>query len=170
VTVAYPEKLLGQDERVVLHLHPHWKVLVWPVFVLIVAAGGGAFGIALISTAWLQIAIAVVAVLLILFLSLRPFLRWKTTHFVFTTHRVLTRYGILSRAGRDIPLSRVNDVSFQHNLWERMLGCGTLVIESAGEHGQLVLSEIPHVESVQATLTQLREEYEQRDRDEPNER
>jgi hypothetical protein len=32
------------------------------------------------------------------------------------------------------------------------------VVESAGEHGQLVLTEIPHVEHVQSTLYQLVED------------
>ena len=34
-----------------------------------------------------------------------------------------------------------------------MLGCGTLVVESAGERGQLVLRDIPHVEEVQRGST-----------------
>jgi len=37
-----------------------------------------------------------------------------------------------------------------------------LVIESAGEHGQLVLNEIPDVEKVQATLFQLVEDEQAR--------
>ena len=36
----------------------------------------------------------------------------------------------------------VNDVTFEHSsLLERLLRCGTLVVESAGERGQLVLRE-----------------------------
>ena len=40
--MAYPEKILADDERVVEHLHPHWITLVpatlW--FVVICAAAG----------------------------------------------------------------------------------------------------------------------------------
>ena len=39
---------------------------------------------------------------------------------------------------------------------------GRLVIESAGEHGQLVLNEIPSVAKVQATLFQLVEDEQAR--------
>jgi hypothetical protein len=46
-------------------------------------------------------------------------------------------------------------VSFHHNFFERLLGTGVLVIESAGEHGQVTLNEIPHVEKVQSQLYQL---------------
>ena len=57
-----------------------------------------------------------------------------------------------------MPLSRLNDVSFEHNVIERMLGCGTLIVESAGERGQLTLSDIPKVEVVQRTLYRLSED------------
>ena len=55
----------------------------------------------------------------------------------------------------DIPLSRVTDVSFRKGVLDRLLGSGTLVVESAGEHGELALTEIPHVERVSALLFQL---------------
>jgi uncharacterized membrane protein YdbT with pleckstrin-like domain len=61
----------------------------------------------------------------------------------------------LSRQGHDIPLQRINDVSFAHNWFERILRCGTLTVESAGERGQIVLKDIPHVEDVQRDLYEL---------------
>jgi uncharacterized membrane protein YdbT with pleckstrin-like domain len=156
--VAFPERLLAADEEVVLHLHPHWKQLILPVLVFLVVAGLGGFGAATVTVPAVQLGIAVVAVLLILWFTVRPAVVWAATHFVVTTHRVLLREGVLSRSGRDVPLARINDVSFEHTLFERMLGCGTLVVESAGERGQLVLADIPHVESVQSTLYQLVED------------
>jgi hypothetical protein len=48
-------------------------------------------------------------------------------------------------------------VTFSHNVLERMLGCGTLVVESAGERGQVQLTDVPHVEQVQRTLYELAE-------------
>src|SRR5260370_901143 len=81
-----------------------------------------------------------------------PVLRWRTTTYERGTRRLRMRAGILSRSGRDIPLNRVNDVSFSHGPIDRMLGCGKLVVESAREHGQLVLTESPHGESVQSAL------------------
>jgi hypothetical protein len=46
-------------------------------------------------------------------------------------------------------------VSFAHNWFERILRCGTLTVESAGERGQIVLKDIPHVEDVQRDLYEL---------------
>ena len=91
-----------------------------------------------------------------------PLLRWSTTSYELTTRRLRLRRGILSREGRDFPLIRISDVSFSHGLLDRILGCGRLVVESAGEHGQLVLTEIPRVADVQSTLFQLVEDEQAR--------
>jgi membrane protein YdbS with pleckstrin-like domain len=72
------------------------------------------------------------------------------------------RHGVLTRRGRDIPLARINDVSFEKGPLDRLLGCGRLVVESAGEHGQIVLTEIPHVETVHSTLFRLVEDEQRR--------
>jgi hypothetical protein len=59
-------------------------------------------------------------------------------------------------------MSRVNDVSFSHTVVERLFGSGTLVIESAGERGQVTLTDVPHVEAVQREIYQLVEDEAQR--------
>lgn len=156
--MGFPENMLVEDEQVALSLHPHWKRLVGAVIVSVLVVGLAAFGIVVTPWPVVQYVIAGVAVLLLLLYPLRRFLSWVTTHYVFTTRRILLRSGILSRSGRDIPMDRINDVSFEHNLLERLLGCGTLIIESAGEHGQIVLRDIPRVEQTQSTLYQLVEE------------
>ena len=68
---------------------------------------------------------------------------------------MVTRVGVLTRTGRDVPLTRVNDVSFTETLLERVLRCGTLTVESAGERGQVVLTDVPRVAEVQRTLYEL---------------
>jgi uncharacterized membrane protein YdbT with pleckstrin-like domain len=149
--------VLTKDEKVVLHLHPHWKVMVRPVFVLLVAIAGVIFAAIAVSSNVVLLGIGVVAVVLVAWLSFWPWIKWRTTHYVFTTERVIMREGVFARDGRDIPLNRVNDVSFSHNFIERLLGCGKLTIESAGERGQIVLDDIPKVEKVQSQLYELTE-------------
>jgi uncharacterized membrane protein YdbT with pleckstrin-like domain len=151
--VGFPRRLLGDDEEVVLDLHPHWKRLVLPAVALVAIVGLASYVVFLIPAGTVRTparwAVVVVAALAVLRLSVWPWLRWLTTRYVLTTHRVVVREGVFARSGRDVPLTRVNDVSFHHSLLERMLGCGTLTIESAGEHGQVVLPHVPSVERVQ---------------------
>ena len=155
--MAYPAKLLGEGEEVVLDLHPHWKRLVLPVLVLLVVAAAYGFLLALVQDGTARLVVGVLALVLLLWQVLVPFLRWRTTLFVVTTRRVVVRQGVLSRSGRDVPMSRINDVTFSKDLLERLLGCGTLVVESAGERGQVVLTEVPDVEQVQRTIYDLAE-------------
>lgn len=155
--MAYPDELLVEGERVVLHTRPHWKMLVLPVLVFLVVVGAAAFLAALVSAqSWAlvaRVALAVVGAVLVGRFTVLPFVRWRTTHFVVTTRRVLVREGVLSRSGMDIPMSRINTVQFRHTVAERMLGCGTLVIESASDE-PLEFTDVPAVEKVHSLLYQ----------------
>ena len=158
--MPYPDKLLADDEQIVEHLHPHWITLVpatlW--FLAICAAAGLGIGYAPSSGtahAVLVIAIIVVGLILLVWLAFAPWMRWRTTHYVFTTHRVLIRTGVMRHIGRDIALQRINDVAFSQSLWDRIVKAGTLTIESAGEHGQEDLHNIPRSNEMQQTLNRL---------------
>ena len=162
--MAYPEKILATDEEVAEHLHPHWITLVRPVFWFLAICAAGGAGLAAVSNldgtghSILLVAIIVVGVVLLCWLSLAPWVRWRTTHYVFTTHRVLIRRGAFHHMGRDISLQRINDVGFSQTLWDRIVKAGTLSIESAGENGQETLHDIPNSEAMQQTLNQLIEQ------------
>ncbi len=160
--MAYPRNLLSDDERVELELHPHWKALVAPVLSLLVTVPVASFVAAKMPPGAaqlpLRVGISAVAVGVLLVLTFMPFLRWITTHYVVTDRRLITRSGIIARSGRDMPLIRINDISFAHTVLERILRCGTLVVESAGERGQLTLVDVPGVEFVQRRLYELADE------------
>ncbi|MGH3219290.1 MAG: PH domain-containing protein [Streptosporangiaceae bacterium] len=157
---------LADDEQEVLRLHPHWKTLIRPLLVAIVVVAAALVIVAVIpsgkAAAVERLAVAVVAILALMLWLAVPLLRWRTTVYELTTRRLRVRSGIVTRHGRDIPLARINDVSFEKGLLDRLLGSGRLVVESAGEHGQILLNEIPHVEYVHATLFRLVEEEQRR--------
>ena len=166
-----PKRLLADDENVVMALRPHWKEMVGPVLVLLVTSPVATYLATIVpegsAQKWLRLAVLVVAVLVVLRFVIWPFLKWLTTSYIVTDRRIITRVGVVARTGRDMPISRVNDVTFSHSgLLERILGCGTLVVESAGERGQLVLRDVPHVEEVQRDVYKLAEADEERRRGE----
>jgi uncharacterized membrane protein YdbT with pleckstrin-like domain len=157
--VGYPDNVLAADERVVLHRHPHWKRLIGPVFVLLVATAVAGFGLGVVNhMTWDQMAknivmivIGVIWLILVGWLAFWPFLNWRSTHFVITDRRVMYRHGVLTRSGIDIPLARVNSVEFRHGLVDRMMRTGTLIIESASQD-PLEFHDIPRVEQVHSLL------------------
>jgi len=164
--MGFPTKLLGPDEHLVLVLRRHAKVLFWPAVLVIVSVPLATFLSALVPTGDVQLyargLIVLVTAAVLLRWAVWPFLRWWTTTYAITDRRLVIRTGVFSRSGHDMPLSRLNDVSFSHGVIGRMLGFGTLVVESAGERGQLVLDEVPKVEQVQRTLYRLSDDVRDR--------
>jgi uncharacterized membrane protein YdbT with pleckstrin-like domain len=159
--MAHDESLTAGEESVVM-LHPHWKVLVRPIAVafLVVAAllvleviipSGKAAGVE-------RLAVLALAVVLLMWWLMLPLLRWRTTTYELTTRRMRIRDGILARNGRDFPLSRIANISYRTSILDRVVGSGTVVLETAGEHGDLTLDEIPRVQQVQSMLFQLVED------------
>jgi uncharacterized membrane protein YdbT with pleckstrin-like domain len=154
--VAFPEDVMTRDEKVVLHVHPHWKTLIRPLLLSIVVVA-----LLVVGLIWLPggtvtaLVLGAVAVILVVAFLLRPFVIRQTTHYVFTDQRILLQQGVFHRDRRDIPLNRVNDHAMSQHFIERLLGTGTLTVESAGERGQSVLRDIPDVERVQTLLYEL---------------
>ncbi|TQR87581.1 PH domain-containing protein [Mycobacterium hodleri] len=157
--MGYPDNVLAGDERVVLHRHPHWKRLIGPVFVLLLATAVAGFGLGVVNRmTWDQtaknivmIVIGVIWLILVGWLVAWPLLNWRSTHFVITDRRVMFRHGVMTRSGIDIPLARINSVEFRHGLVDRVLRTGTLIIESASQD-PLEFNDIPRVEQVHSLL------------------
>jgi uncharacterized membrane protein YdbT with pleckstrin-like domain len=170
-----PDPSLTDDEHLVLRVHPHWKTLIRPVSVAVVVVVVALVAEVMIPSgsgaALARLVVAAVAILAVMLWLMVPVLRWRTTTYELTTRRLRMRDGIVTRHGRDIPLARINDVSFTKGLLDRLFGSGRLVVESAGEHGQILLNDIPRVEFTQATLFRLVEEEQRRlersNRDQP---
>ena len=157
--MAFPDDILTDDEEVVLHLHPHWGSLVVPVLAGVVALAATVLGVFFIPTGFLQKPAQYLVLLLgiaaIGYFSVLPWLRWITTHYVVTTARLIIRDGITDRRRRDIPLVWLRNVSIDQSLAGRLLGSGTLLIDSAGDRGRILLADVPEVEHVHQTLYDL---------------
>jgi uncharacterized membrane protein YdbT with pleckstrin-like domain len=150
--VAFPRRLLNEGEDIALDLHPHWWFFSGPAGAGVLLAAGAILASTL-GDRWrpLLIAVGVLAAAWLVWLAIR-ILVWRTTHFVVTTDRLIFRSGVLSKQGREIPLERINDISFNQSLFERLVGAGDLMIESAGERGQEPFTDIPRPEQVQLAM------------------
>jgi uncharacterized membrane protein YdbT with pleckstrin-like domain len=154
--LAFPERLLAEHEELIYDLRPHWLTLVVPVLLTVaVVVGVGAAWVVmpagdLQQPARLAVGLLGLAVLLVTVAG--RVLRWATTHFVLTTDRLIFRSGVVAKFGREIPLERINDVTFSQSLFERLVGVGDLLLESAGEQGQSRFSNIRDPEAVQLEI------------------
>lgn len=165
--MAYPAKLLASGERIEFEMRQHWRSLITPALVLVVTVAATTFLLTVMPDGnngkYLTYALLVVALVILAVYFVRPLLVWLTTQYVFTDRRIITRTGVVARSGRDMALSKVNDVSFSYTVIERILGCGTLTVASASDD-DLVIRNLPHVEEIQREIYRLREEDDSRRR------
>ncbi|MEX2504497.1 MAG: PH domain-containing protein [Egicoccus sp.] len=154
--MRYPERLLSDDEDVLLLFRPHWKVLLPSLFwaMLLAALGGAAF--AALDPPWEWVAVGVAVALWLLF-SIRSVLSWWFTAYVLTTERIVVRRGMIARTGVEIPLEQVTNVLFSQSVLERLLRYGDVVLEAAGSQGRSELHDIPDPEGFQHEVYAARE-------------
>ena len=157
--MALKDKHLADGEEIRLDLRTHWKALVGPLVLLVLLVAFVAAAAVLTRDSdqrtWIVLGVAVVALALAVPGVLVPAWRWNSTRYVFTNRRVSNRYGLLTKRGRDIPLYRINDVSYEKGVLDRMLGCGTLIISDASEQAGVRLHDVPRVEQVQVRVNEL---------------
>lgn len=153
------ELQLSPGERVVLEVHEHWKHLAGTIGICLLALVGLVVVLSVSPDsgvgAWLDGLGWVAFAGVVLVFGIGPVVRWWHRTYTLTTERLSTREGVVRRRGRDIPLSRVNDVAFEQGVLDRLAGCGTLRVSAASEEGTVVLDDIPRVHDVSARMNQL---------------
>ena len=167
--MGYPTKLLGEGEIIEFEMKPHWRGLIWPAICLILTVFVGVWLFTIMGN-WDNIietigrpAIIIIALIIFFVWVLRPFLKWVTTEYVFTNRRIITRAGVISKQGRDMPLSKVNNVSFEVGVLGRILNYGVLEITSASSEN-LVIEDVPNVEVIQRDVYRLHDQDDERRR------
>ena len=153
----YPEKLLAPGETIAFELKPHWRALIWPAFVLVIEVFIATWAFFAFDSTIFRWVVVIVGLFILTWQVAIPFLRWLTTQYVFTSRRIIVRRGLLTKQGRDMPLSKVNNVSFEVSVLGRILNYGTLEVESASDDGDLVINDVPNVEDIQRKVYELHE-------------
>lgn len=159
--MPFPDDVLADEEEVALHLRPHWRIAIRPVFVLLSA-------LAVIILAWVMLPVndgghigfGVVSVIMLYYgirYGVRPLAVWRFTHYVLTGERLLLQDGVIARERREVPLNRIDNNSLSQTLLDRMFGSGTLVIDSVGDQAVILVS-VPAADHVQTTLYELIEQ------------
>jgi uncharacterized membrane protein YdbT with pleckstrin-like domain len=163
--MAFPRRLLAEGEQLVLDLRPHWIALVMPVLESVLILVGVLAALAYMPDSWptwVRWAVVLVGVVLFLIHPGRLLLDWATSHFVVTSDRVIHRSGWFAKQSMEIPLENINDVRFNQTVFERVIGAGDLTLESAGEFGQQIFSDIRDPERVQKVIYETSEANQRR--------
>ena len=156
--MPWPEDVLTDDEDIVVAFRQHWKLLAVPFAWFV-----GVFIVLIVIFLWLPVGGAFELILDLLMLAafgwfvVRPVVDWWMTRYVLTTERLITRKGLIARSGIEIPLERITNVNFSQSFWERFLGAGDLLVESAGTTGQSRFANIPRPDQFASLLYNARE-------------
>lgn len=150
--MAFVRSVLAPGETLIVHTHPHWRRLIRPALVAVVAAGlagiaGGFIEVQVVhagdrTATWSLV--AVMYLIVVLRLAVWPAVRWLRTDLILTDERVLYRPAGASRRCVDVPLRRISAVRYRHTLTDRAMGTGCLILEL----GHLPPVEIDHVPEV----------------------
>ena len=155
--MAFPRRLLIEGEELVLDLRPHWVALVGPILVTLLVIAGWIValtyapesGTGRTITLWGSL---IVGALVLIWYPLRAIVAWLTSNFAVTTDRIIHREGFIAKRTMEIPLEAINDIRFQQSIFERIVGAGDIIIQSASEFGRNVFADIPDPEGVQRTI------------------
>jgi uncharacterized membrane protein YdbT with pleckstrin-like domain len=167
------ESTLIPGENVLRRIRPHWIILIAPTAFGLVTTTAFIYLMIAVATldapfsTYLGWALALVYAWFFTRHTLTGIVRWATTIYLFTDQRIITRQGLLKISGESIALNRIHSIQFQKTLLERVLGSGSLKIESAAENDILV-QHVTHVEEVHREMyAQIHRAEEHRTGDDP---
>jgi len=146
--MGYADKNLAPGETIFYRARYHWIIYRFTIVLLILAA---ALGVAALYASRSQagdevgrpvgILAAAFVVLALLAYLVRRF-RASLDEFVVTNRRVIRKVGFYAREIQQAPLEKVQDITVEQGAFGRMLGYGTVIVETASEKGMLIFPSI----------------------------
>ncbi|MBC8503632.1 MAG: PH domain-containing protein [Chloroflexi bacterium] len=87
------------------------------------------------------------------------FLKSLFARYTLTTKHLIIRTGVLSKSEKTIPIHKIQDVSFQQVFLLRPFGVGNVLVESAGERGEMKLFALADCQKRSRQILQVVERY-----------
>lgn len=132
----YLNKLLGENEKLLLVTRQHWFVLfgyilVEVIFIIVILAAISAASVFLSPFA----AIGFLILLVPLGSMVRDILIWYNRQYIVSNRRVMQVNGIINKNVIDSSLEKVNDVKMSQSFFGRIFNYGSVEILTASELG-----------------------------------
>lgn len=121
--MGFIEKRLLNDETIIYRAKISWKVVIWPILLLILLF-------------WISSKIHPIAVFFAVIFSIYFIIQVaiiiRTTEFALTNRRIIAKKGIIQRHSIEILLSKVESISVSQPLVGRIFGFGTVTVTGSG--------------------------------------
>jgi PH (Pleckstrin Homology) domain-containing protein/putative oligomerization/nucleic acid binding protein len=155
---SYIEKMMGENERILLVTRQHWFVLfgniLLEIVLMIVIVAGVVIATPFYSQAW----VGFILVLVPFIGMLRDITIWRNRDYIITNRRVIQISGVLDKDVVDSSLEKVNDVKMSQSFWGRMFGFGDIEILTASELGVNLFHEIANPVEFKTAMLNAKEE------------
>jgi|GEM_PF-1345715 len=112
-------------EEVALAVRPHPVVLTKPAIPFLAS-------VALLAAFWNRATLVIFLVVSARFAWDAGY--WWVDRYVLTTNRILSTSGLITKNVTSMPLAKITDLTYTRSLVGRLLGYGSLVLESAGQN------------------------------------
>jgi membrane protein YdbS with pleckstrin-like domain len=151
------DEYLLDSERRVIRVRLHWAVLAWDIFETIaLLAVAVMVSYLLPPSMWLVQNILWYAALFVLLRFAYRVLFWWVERIVVTDKRMMMTTGIITTKVLMMPIGKVTDLTYERPFMGRILGYGTMVVESAGQIQALNrLEYLPKAEQVYDAISEL---------------
>lgn len=157
--MGYAEKNLAPGESILYRARYHWifyrvSLLLFVLAILLASSAlyasrdASGHDVARL-VGWAATGFAVLA--LVLYLARR--IRASADEFVVTNRRVMCKTGLFAREAEQVPIEKIQDVTVEQGVFARMLGYGTVLLETASERrGMLAFPDIARPEAFRNAL------------------
>jgi uncharacterized membrane protein YdbT with pleckstrin-like domain len=152
-----PDEYLLDTERRVIRIRRHWAVLLWDTF-----EAAALLAVCVLVSYLLPPALYIgqnilwyVALLVVLRFAYQV-MEWWVERLVVTDKRFVMTTGVFTTKVLMMPISKVTDLSYVRTATGRMMGYGTMVVESAGQIQALnKIDFLPRPEEFYDTISEL---------------
>ncbi|SEF36115.1 PH domain-containing protein [Amycolatopsis pretoriensis] len=152
-----PDEYLLDTERRVIRIRRHWAVLLWDTF-----EAAALLAVCVLVSYLLPPALYIgqnilwyVALIVVLRFAYQV-MEWWVERLVVTDKRFVMTTGVFTTKVLMMPISKVTDLSYVRTATGRMMGYGTMVVESAGQIQALNrIDYLPRPEEFYDTISEL---------------
>ncbi len=139
-TNTYLQRLLGENEKVILITRQHWFILarniIFESFLILAIFIASLLLILLLNLAFaVVIPIGFLLMLLPIGSLALDVARWSNSQYILTNRRVIQLQGIFDKSTEDSSLEKVNDVKMVQSFLGRIFDYGDIEIMTASELG-----------------------------------
>jgi uncharacterized membrane protein YdbT with pleckstrin-like domain len=143
---------LQKDEQILLITHRSWLQMIVPALLLLVGFVAAYFIGFIEFWGWIA---AVAGLLYFVF----AYWNWKVDIWVVTNYRVIDETGLINHYAKESPLEKINNVSYDQNIWGRIFNYGHVEIQTAAEIGATDYFNVHGPKRLKDTITLAQSEY-----------